>query len=69
MIEFKLKPTNSNLVIMLIIGALVYFGSPLAMIWAFNTLFPSIAIPYTIETWLAAFIIPAVFKSNITLNK
>lgn len=69
MIDLKIKPTNTNLVIMLMIAAVVYLGSPLAMIWAFNTLFPSIAIPYSIETWLAAFIIPAVFKSNVTLKK
>jgi hypothetical protein len=38
-------------------------------IWAFNTLFPAVAIPYTFETWLAAFIIPAVFKTNISTKK
>ena len=41
---------------------------PLASIWALNTLFPSLNIPFTIETWLAAFIIPAAFKSEISFK-
>jgi hypothetical protein len=34
-----------------------------------NTLFPALAIPYTLETWLAAFIIPAAFKSEVSFKK
>ena len=48
---------------------LVILIGPLAVIWALNTLFPVLAIPYTLETWLAAFIIPAVFKTNVTVKK
>lgn len=33
--------------------ALVILG-PIAAIWALNTLFPVLAIPYTFYTWLAA---------------
>ena len=44
-------------IIKLIIGlALVVFViivGPLAGIWSLNTLFPTLAIPYTWETWLA----------------
>ncbi len=66
MINVKLKPTSTNLVLMLILAALVFVGGPIALLWAVNTLFPSLAIPYTLETWLAAFIIPAAFKTNIS---
>lgn len=48
---------------------LVILIGPLAVIWALNTLFPVLAIPYTLETWFAAFIIPAVFKTNVTVKK
>lgn len=48
-------------VIMVVIG-------PLALIWALNTLFPVLNIPFSVETWLAAFIIPASFKSEISFK-
>lgn len=55
------------LIIVLVIAILI--GGPLALIWAVNTLFPSVAIPYTIETWLAAFIVQAVLKSEVSMKK
>lgn len=48
---------------------LMIVGAPIALIWAMNTLFPALAIPYTLETWLAAFIIPAAFKSEVSFKK
>jgi hypothetical protein len=47
---------------------LVVIGAPLALIWAVNTLFPALAIPYTLETWLAAFIVPAAFRSEVSFK-
>lgn len=35
----------------LILGLL--FISPILVIWALNVLFPALAIPYTLNTWLA----------------
>lgn len=49
--------------------ALLVVVGPLALIWALNTLFPVLAIPFTIETWLAAFIIPATLRSSVQVNK
>lgn len=43
--------------------------APFVLIWAMNTLFPVLAIPYTAETWLAAFIIPAVLRSEVSFKK
>ena len=49
----------------LLIVAVIVFG-PLALIWCLNTLFPVLNIPYTFETWAAAFILPSLFKVNIS---
>lgn len=62
----KLKATTFNIVFVLVLVVLIVIGAPLALIWSVNTLFPALAIPYTFETWLAAFIIPAAFKTNVT---
>ena len=42
---------------------------PLATIWSANTLFPSLAIPYTIETWLAVIVLGAFFRANVSIKK
>lgn len=34
----------------------IIFG-PIATIWALNTLFPALAIPYTFWTWLAMLVL------------
>ena len=57
-----------KIILIVIVVAVILIAGPLALIWAINTLFPVVAIPYTIETWLAAFIVPAAFKANVTLN-
>lgn len=36
--------------------AVIVFG-PIAGIWSLNTLFPVLTIPYTLETWLAFFLL------------
>ena len=35
---------------------------PLLSIWALNTLFPALAIPYTLETWAAMALVGGVFQ-------
>ena len=50
------------LVFLIIIG-------PILTIWALNTLFPALAIPYTIETWVAALIIAGLLKSKVSVDK
>lgn len=52
-----------------LITILALIGVPIVLIWALNTLFPVLAIPLTLETWLAAFIIPAAFQTNVTVRK
>jgi hypothetical protein len=48
-----------------LIVTLIAFG-PLLTIWALNTLFPVLAIPYAIETWAAVVILGGVFKSSVS---
>jgi hypothetical protein len=43
---------------------LLIVGGPLATIWALNTLFPALAIPYTFWTWLAALVLAATVSSS-----
>lgn len=51
----------SGFVILLILAIVLILLAPLAVIWAFNTLVPTAAIPYTLETWAASVIICSVF--------
>jgi hypothetical protein len=51
----------SGFVILLILAIVLILFAPLAVIWAINTLFPDVAIPYTFETWAASVIIGSVF--------
>lgn len=54
--------------IILVIIAVVILG-PLITIWALNTLFPVLAIPYTLETWFAVVVVASLFKTKIEMKK
>ena len=58
----------TKVLVIVTLAVLMVVGAPLALIWAMNTLFPALAIPFTLETWLAAFIIPAAFKSEVSFK-
>jgi hypothetical protein len=51
-----------SLVVIAII-ALVIAG-PILMIWSLNTLFPLLAIPYTLNTWAAAVLLGGLFSAK-----
>ena len=62
----------SNLFKLILLIAFIVFViaiGPLATIWAANTLFPTLAIPYTLETWFAVVVIGAFFRSKVSLKK
>lgn len=42
---------------------------PILTIWALNTLFPQLAIPYDIYTWLAVVILGGLLKSRVSVDK
>lgn len=42
---------------------------PLLTIWAVNTLFPNLAIAYTLETWFAVVVLGAFMRTKVSLKK
>ena len=54
-----------NVIYVFIFVLAIIFG-PLALIWALNTLFPALLIPYTFETWLAAVVFNMFFVPSKT---
>ena len=48
----------------LVLVVIVLIAGPLASIWALNTLFPVLAIPYTIQTWAAMLLVCGMFRSS-----
>lgn len=59
---FKIIVGIVLLVVLIAIG-------PLATIWALNTLFPVVAIPYTIWTWLSVVILGAFMQAKVSVKK
>jgi len=53
------------LVVIALVAVLIVFG-PFITIWAMNTLFPALAIPYTFETWCAMVLISLYIKGNVS---
>ena len=51
------------------VAIIVIAIGPLATIWATNTLFPSLNIPYTLETWVAVVIIGAFVRAKVSIKK
>lgn len=51
-----------------VIIVLIVIG-PLATIWALNTLFPVLAIPYDIYTWVAVIILGAFVRAKVSIKK
>jgi len=54
----------TQLVVGLAILTIAVAIGPLLMIWALNTLFPILNIPFTWQTWGAAFVLSAPFSST-----
>ena len=65
----KLKPTSFNIVFMLVLVLALVIAGPLVTVWALNTLFPALVIPYTFDTWLAVILLSAAIRSNVTFKK
>ena len=49
-------------VLIAILVLLVIF--PLATIWSLNTLFPALAIPFTLDTWMATLILSGIVSGS-----
>jgi hypothetical protein len=53
-----------TILVAIIVILLVLIFAPLLTIWSLNTLFTTLEIPYTMETWLATVIITGVIQST-----
>ena len=58
-----MKSIFTILSIIAVVIAVVLIG-PILTIWSANTLFPALAIPYTLETWVAALILAGIFSQS-----
>lgn len=63
----KLLVIISGLAVVSALFVMVLF-IPFVLVWALNTLFPVLAIPYNIKTWGAALIIMAIMKPRVIDN-
>jgi hypothetical protein len=55
-----MKIRNEYLWLVLLVAVIIV--GPLLSIWSLNTLFPVLAIPYTLETWAAMALVGGVFQ-------
>lgn len=49
--------------IVLVFAMVIFF--PFVTIWSLNTLFPSLAIPYTFYTWLAVLVLGGALRARV----
>lgn len=70
-IMFNLKVKSPAVMALIALAAIVFiFISPLFVLWSMNTLFPTLAIPYTFETWCATILIGVFLRGEgIKFNK
>ena len=54
--------------IIAIVVALIVLG-PFATIWAMNTLFPALEIPYNLDTWCAVILFKCFAITTVSRNK
>ena len=52
----------------LLVASLLIFG-PIFVIWSLNTLFPVLAIPYTIETWVSVVILSWALNVRVIMKR
>ena len=62
-----MKPLTLAVLGLLII--VLVFVSPIFSIWALNTIFPSLAIPTNVWTWLAVFWLHIVIGAKASYKK
>jgi hypothetical protein len=60
--EFEMTIRNEYLWLVLIVAIIIV--GPLLSIWALNTLFPVLAIPYAFNTWLAVMLVGGMFRGS-----
>lgn len=63
---------NDYSVPMIVLASFIVVGliivGPLLILWAMNTLFPVLAIPYDIWTWLAVVVLFGAVRANVSVK-
>ena len=54
---------NKETFLIILLILLIILG-PIVTIWSLNTLFPVLAIPYTLETWIATVVVAGIFRGD-----
>ena len=54
---------------LIVLATVLVIAVPLAIIWSLNTLFPILAIPYSVWSWLAVVILFSAVRANTTLKR
>jgi hypothetical protein len=55
-----------KILVILLVLAVFLILMPIAAIWSLNTLFPVLAIPITLDTWMAAVVLGGVVGGTTT---
>ena len=58
-----------TIVAVLALAVLAVIFGPLLTLWALNTLFPVLAIPYNFYSWLAVVLINLTLRSSVSFKK
>lgn len=58
-----------KIIVALAVIVLIIAIGPLLTIWATNTLFPKLEIPYTLETWFAVVVLGTFFRAKVNVKK
>jgi hypothetical protein len=65
------KSTKDVITILAVLAfaVLALIFGPLLTLWALNTLFPVLAIPYNFYSWLAVVLLNLTLRSNVSFKK
>ncbi len=58
-----------SIVAILVLAVLIVIFAPFATLWAVNTLFPVLAIPYNFYSWLAVVVLNLTLRSSVSFKK
>lgn len=58
-----------SIIAILVLAVLIVIFGPIATIWAVNTLFPMLAIPYNFYSWLAVVVLNLTLRSSVSFKK
>lgn len=53
----------------LVLAVVLIVFMPLIVIWSLNTLFPVLAIEYTVWTWLAVVVLFGAVRANVKIDR